>query len=129
MRPRSKVAAEAAYVKPNERHHGQVLGGYYNEPPYSTEKEAEFYSCAGGGPVAFVRPSSTVAQPEEPASAAKSVTAGWSKSERIGQGKQRSCSALQNLSCRLLRSLSGVQRTSAAGWRMSHNDPERALSR
>jgi hypothetical protein len=68
MGPRSKVEAEAAYVGPNERHHGQVwvLVGYYNEPPYSPEKEAEFYSCVGGGPVAFTRPSSTAAQPREP---------------------------------------------------------------
>ena len=41
-------------------------GEFYYEPPCTPEKEAEFYSRMGGGPVAFTRPSSTVAQPQQP---------------------------------------------------------------
>ena len=41
-------------------------GEFYYEPPYTPEEEAEFYGRVGGGPVAFTRPSSTVAQPQQP---------------------------------------------------------------
>jgi hypothetical protein len=41
-------------------------GGFYYEPPYTPEEEAEFYRRIGGGPVAFTRPSSTDAQPRQP---------------------------------------------------------------
>jgi hypothetical protein len=41
-------------------------GGFYDEPPYTPDEEAEFYRRFGGGPVTFTRPSSTVAQPQEP---------------------------------------------------------------
>jgi hypothetical protein len=41
-------------------------GAFYYEPPYTPEEEADFYRRVGGSPVAFTRPSSTVAQPQKP---------------------------------------------------------------
>ena len=41
-------------------------GGFYDEPPFTPEEEAEFYRRLAGTPIAFTRPSSTVVQSQKP---------------------------------------------------------------
>jgi hypothetical protein len=60
------------------------FGGYYHEPPYTPEEDAEFYRRFGGGPIAFTRPGpSHPAEPERsPEGRAANIKAPASKARK-----------------------------------------------